>query len=221
MAFAFFIHGAPLKKYIIYVDGFNLYYRRVRHTKYKWLNLKALIKSFNFKNCEISKIRYFTSLIIPNKDLHTREKQDLYIRALQTIPEIEIHYGLFREREIKGKLLEEDNPSYKKVVRISKFEEKGSDVNIASFMLADCFQKECDVPVLLSNDSDLAERLKCIKTKLKMPVGLITPASFFVTELKSYSSFRRKISDKQLKAAQFPPKLKDEQGKFSCPKDWL
>ena len=54
-----------------------------------------------------------------------------------------------------------------------------------------------------------------------MPVGLITPAHFFVAKLKRYSFFSRKISDKQLKAAQFPPKLKDKQGEFSCPKNWL
>ena len=93
--------------------------------------------------------------------------------------------------------------------------------DVTPFMLADCFQKECDVPVLLSNDSDLAEPLKYIKTTLEMPVGLITPAHFFVAKLKRYSFFSKKISDEQLKTAQFRLKLKDDDGEFSCPKDWL
>ena len=29
-------------KTFVYVDGFNLYYRALRGTRYKWLNLKTL-----------------------------------------------------------------------------------------------------------------------------------------------------------------------------------
>ena len=106
-------------------------------------------------------------------------------------------------------------------IAASKFEEKSSDVNIATFMLVDCFQSKCDVPILLSNDSDLSEPLKYIKTILKLLVGLITPTNPFVKGLRQYSSFKREISDEQLKNAQFPLKLKDDQGEFSCPKEWL
>ena len=106
-------------------------------------------------------------------------------------------------------------------IAASKFEESSSDVNIATFMLIDCFQKACDVPILLSNDSDLSEPLKYIKTILKLPVGLITPVDFWVSKLHKYSSLRRKISDEQLKNAQFSLRLKDDQGEFSYPKKWL
>ena len=209
-----------MKNYIIYVDGFNLYYR-LKNTKYKWLDLKALIESFSFEDCKISKIRYFTAKVIPSdSNPGVRQRQDVYLRALRTIPEIEIHFGLFKKQNVKGKLLAEGNSLHEQIVKISKFEEKGSDVNIATFMLIDCFQKACDIPVLLSNDSDLAEPLKYIKTTLKLPVGLITPADFFVAELKRYSFFKRKISDEQLENAQFPSKLEDNQGEFSYPKEW-
>ena len=211
-----------MKKYIIYVDGFNLYHRRIKNTKYKWLDLKALAESFNFKDCEISKIRYFTAKVIATEDDPTIGiRQNLYIRALRTIPELEIHFGKFKRRTVKGKLLAEGNSLHKNIVKIEKFEEKGSDVNIATFMLVDCFQKECDVPVLISNDLDLAEPLKYIKTIFKLPVGLVTPATFFTADLKRYSSFRRKISDTQLESSQFPRKLRDIKGEISCPKKWL
>ena len=232
-----------MKNYIIYVDGFNLYYR-LKNTKYKWLDLKALIESFSFEDCKISKIRYFTAKVIPNdSNPGVRQRQDVYLRALRTIPEIEIHLGSFKKRTVKGKLLAEGNPLHEQIVKISKFEEKRSDVNIATFMLVDCFQNECDVPILLSNDSDLSEPLKYIKTILKLPVGLITPAAPlapghctkllntsvglitptnpFMKGLRQYSSFKREISDEQLKNSQFPSKLKDNQGEFSCPKEWL
>ena len=167
-----------LKNYIIYVDGFNLYYS-IKETKYKWLDLKALIESFSFKDCKISKIRYFTAKVTPNdRDPDVGKRQAIYLRALRTIPEIEIHFGLFRKRVIKGKLLAEGNSLHEQIVKISKFEEKGSDVNIATFMLIDCFQKACDVPILISNDSDLTEPLKYIKTTFKLQIGLITYADF-------------------------------------------
>lgn len=210
-----------MKNYIIYVDGFNFYHRRIKETTYKWLDLKALVRSFNFKDCRISKIRYFTAKVKPSSNnLRVGQRQDLYIRALQTIPEVEIHYGQFRKRKVKGRLLAEGNLLHGQIVEISKFEEKGSDVNIATFMLADCFQKLCDVPVLLSNDSDLTEPLKYIKTVLNRPVGIIMPVPKPSSALKRYSSFRRKISDKQLETSQFPRHLIDSKGEFSCPKDW-
>ncbi len=202
------------------MDGFNLYFR-LKKTPYKWLNLKSLIKSFSFQDCHISKIRYFTARVIDQPDDPSIEsRQHMYLRALKTIPEVEIHFGQFKRRTVYGQLLEKDNPLYKKKVKISKFEEKGSDVNIATFMIADCFQNKCDVPVLLSNDSDLSEPLKFIKTVLKKPIGLVTPTSSFVTELKRYSSFRRKISEEGFKSSQFSQTLKDRAGTFSCPKKW-
>ena len=210
-----------MKNYIIYVDGFNLYYR-LKKTKYKWLDLKALIESFSFEDCKISKIRYFTAKVIPNdSNPGVRQRQDVYLRALRTIPEIEIHLGSFKRRTIKGELLEKSNPLHKKIVEISKFEEKKSDVNIATFMLVDCLKSECDVPILLSNDSDLSTPLKYIKNILKLSVGLITLTGPFAKGLRQYSSFKREISDEQLKNSQFPSKLKDNQGEFSCPKEWL
>ena len=209
-----------LKKYIFYIDGFNLYYR-LKHTKYKWLNIKALVESLNFRDCEISKIRYFTAKVNPIKnDPNIGVRQNFYLQALETIPEIEIHFGQFRKRTVKGKLLAAGNPLHKKIVEISKFEEKGSDVNIATFMLTDCFQEKFDVPILLSNDSDLTEPLKYIKITKKKPVGLISPTHSPVKQLKRYSTIRRKITEQQLAAAQFPHQLKDQQGDFFCPNDW-
>jgi hypothetical protein len=36
--------GGFVKRTYVYVDGFNLYYRALRKTKFKWLNLEALAK---------------------------------------------------------------------------------------------------------------------------------------------------------------------------------
>ena len=142
-------------------------------------------------------IRYFTARIgSSEKDHSAHIRQGVYLRALQTIPNMHIHYGQFRQQTIKGRLKEKNNPSFGKIVEVSKPEEKGSDVNLASYMLLDCFLNKCDIPILISNDSDLSAPLKIIKTVLKKPIGLITPdvdKRNAVRDLKKYASFHRGV----------------------------
>lgn len=42
------------------------------------------------------------------------------------------------------------------------FEEKGSDVNLASHLVRDTFRKQFEVAVLITNDSDLAEPVRIV-----------------------------------------------------------
>ncbi len=68
------------RKYVLYVDGFNLYYRMVKEKpQYKWLNIKSLFESFNFKPHPITKIRYFTAKVA-SQDSSKHIRQNLYIR---------------------------------------------------------------------------------------------------------------------------------------------
>ena len=46
----------------VYIDGLNLYYRAVRGTQYKWLDIDALLKKMCPQNI-ICKIKYFTSIV--------------------------------------------------------------------------------------------------------------------------------------------------------------
>jgi hypothetical protein len=40
----FSLVAAPLKKTAIYIDGYNLYYSRLRGTAFKWLHIVALFR---------------------------------------------------------------------------------------------------------------------------------------------------------------------------------
>jgi len=46
----------------VYVDGFNLYYRCLKGTPYKWLNLLTLCQ-LSFPQHQINRIRYFTARV--------------------------------------------------------------------------------------------------------------------------------------------------------------
>jgi len=84
---------------IAYVDGFNLYNGAVRNTPYKWLDLGRLCNRFAPAGCQIAKIMYFTALVKPRPNdpgLHIR--QQIYLRALSTLPDFHIVFGDFRPR---------------------------------------------------------------------------------------------------------------------------
>ncbi len=46
-----------MKRTYVYVDGFNLYYRSLRKTKFKWLNLEALVQGLLDPDNSIDRIR--------------------------------------------------------------------------------------------------------------------------------------------------------------------
>ena len=190
----------------IYVDGFNLYYRTVRGTPHKWLDLRALFVKVLKPSHEIVRIKYFTALVSstpqdPDKTL----RQKTYLRALQShAPEIEVHYGHFLSHEVKAPLA---RPAAGKTYEIIiKTEEKGSDVNLAVHLLNDAWLDHYDCAVVVSNDSDLAEAMRLVR--LHHPsksIGLISPEQGRTSkQLKIHANFVRAIRKSVLASCQLP-----------------
>lgn len=74
----------------VYIDGFNLYYRAVKNTPYKWLNLRKMCELI-LPDRSIEKIKYFTANVSARKnDPDQPTRQQIYFRALKTIPDLEI-----------------------------------------------------------------------------------------------------------------------------------
>jgi len=48
---------------IVYIDGFNLYYRNLKNTPYKWLDIEKFCESLLLPGTPIVKIKYFTARI--------------------------------------------------------------------------------------------------------------------------------------------------------------
>ena len=86
-------------KLSVYVDGFNLYYGLLRNSPYKWLNPVKLISQVLPSEYEIALLRFFTARISHRLDPDAPRRQDVYIRALETLPEVRIHYGNFIAKE--------------------------------------------------------------------------------------------------------------------------
>ena len=98
--------------------------------------------------------------------------------------------------------------------------EKGSDVNLASLLLADGFRGDYEVAVIVSNDSDLALPMRLVRSRLELPVGLLKPGPRFANELVRAASFYKPIREGVLAASQFTPELTDEHGTITKPSAW-
>lgn len=207
-------------KTIVYVDGFNLYYGAVKRTPYKWLNIRALCEFLLPKN-QVIGIKYFTALVTarPN-DPDQSNRQQIYLRVLRTISGLEIIYGHFLEHVIMMPLAD-TLPGMPKHARVIKTEEKGSDVNIASHLVNDGHKKRYEAAILVSNDSDLVELVKIVRSELKIPVGVLNPIPDRPShELRKYATFVKPIRKGVLSVSQFPPTLQDAVGTFYKPPSW-
>ena len=139
----------------IYVDGFNLFYGCLKDTDYKWLDIGALCRRLVPSN-PINRIRYFTSRISSRPDAPDgRAHQDAYLRALATIDGLSIHLGHFHSPRVRLPVSDPSACGGQRTVEVIKTQEKGSDVNLATFLLLDAFRRETDIAVVVSNDSDL------------------------------------------------------------------
>ena len=193
-------------KTYVYVDGFNLYYRALIHTPYKWLDIKKLCSSLIDPRHDIIKIKYFTARVSGKLDPNKPIRQNTYIRAIQTyIPEVEVHFGHFLSHDIYAPLA---NTTPYKFVKIIKTEEKGSDVNLAVHLLNDAWLNSYDCAIVISNDSDLAESCRLVKEQNKKILGVITPninpSSNPSHELIKHASFVERIRKSVLAASQLP-----------------
>jgi hypothetical protein len=206
----------------VYVDGFNLYYRCLIGTPYKWLDLLTLC-SLTFPKNQIHRIRYFTARVQATSDDSGKpQRQNTYIRALMTIPNLTVHYGHFSRHRVRMPLAGPPKQGPKNVWVI-KTSEKGSDVNLATYLLADTFENDCEIAVVISNDSDLVAPIKMVQEKTDVKVGILNPQrdkKQIAWELHRAATFYRSIRIGVLKASQFPEALTDANGTFTKPSAW-
>ena len=200
-----------------YIDGFNFYYGAVRGTSYKWLDFSALFQKL-FPNNTLGRIRYFTALVKAREpDLEQELRQQMYLRALETLPNLSIHYGHFLTHRDRRPLA--SNPAQK--VDVLRTEEKGSDVNLATYLLLDAFDDEYDTAIVVSNDSDLVHPIEVVRERFGKTVGVLTPHGPKVSwAMRNVADFYRPIRRGVLASSQFPPTLTDRHGTISKPRSW-
>lgn len=192
----------------IYIDGFNLYYRALKGTPYKWLDLKAMASHLLQPHNQITQIKYFTAIISGIFDPNQPSRQKTYIRALQSyIPEFSVYYGHFLSHSITAPTSPLTNPP--RFCKVIKTEEKGSDVNLAVHLLNDAWLDRYDCAVVISNDSDLAEPLRLVRAQNGKTIGLISPLlqGHPSRELQKHAHFIKRIRAGVLQISQLPSSI--------------
>jgi uncharacterized LabA/DUF88 family protein len=203
----------------VYIDSFNLYYGCLKGTPYRWLDLDALCRRLLPKN-RINRIRFFTARVKSRpSDPQQAQRQQIYFRALQTIPHLSIHYGQFITKPVSMPL-HTPPPSGSKFAIVMKTEEKGSDVNLATYLLLDGFKEDYEAAVVISGDTDLLEPIRVVRQELGLTVGVLNPHPRRSAELSRAASFYKPLDPGDLPHGQFPPTLTDAIGVFTKPAGW-
>jgi uncharacterized LabA/DUF88 family protein len=200
---------------IVYVDGFNLYYRMLKdRPACKWLNPVALAQQVLQPQNNIIGLNYYIARVSARAhDPNAPARQVTYLSALGTVPQISVHEGSFitsnpwmsltvpLETRPNGYVWNEPAPS---LVRVVKSEEKGSDVNLAAHLVRDAFTDAFDVAAIITNDTDLVEPIRIAVQEAGKVVGLLAPVKFPSQSLMDVASFYRRIRKQHLKRSLFP-----------------
>jgi|SRR5579859_2619832 len=208
----------PLNRTNVYVDGFNLYFGCLKNTSYKWLNLAEFCCRSLPSHFQVQHIRYFTALVPSRTDPQQVVRQQTFIRALQTIPNLTVHYGHFLNSRIWMPLATPP-ASGSPFVEVLKTEEKGSDVNLATYLLMDAYERDFDAAVVITDDSDLAEPITVVRRRLHHHVTILSPRGKS-RQLSLVATRFRQIDPVVLAASQFPAVLKDANGTIVKPAGW-
>jgi uncharacterized LabA/DUF88 family protein len=213
----------------VYVDGFNLYYGSLRGTRERWLDLVQLAQVLLPKE-QIHRVRYFSATVSGARDPDAPVHQGLYLRALRTRPEVTIHLGTFLASDRSMPLAPVPpaggrsghvylRPGGPQSAWVTRTEEKGSDVNLATWLLTDGFDGDYDMAVVVSNDSDLTEPIRVARQRFGV-VGVVCPHAVPSRTLKSAASWQVKLFRSPLRQSQFPSILTDGSGTFTKPPNW-
>jgi len=212
-----------------YIDGFNLYQGRLKGQRgHRWLDIVALAGRLAAQGEVVQRVNFYTAYVSGKIDHGAVQKQQAYLAALKTLPEVHIESGNFiiSDRWVKLVHPAEAKPDgypwaqpYPKFVKASIPQEKGSDVKLAAHLVRDSFLNAYDVAYVISNDTDLVEPIRIASQELGKTVIIVPPIvprspknPVPAPVLKSVASGVRIIQDQDLAASQFPNEVRKHNG---------
>lgn len=209
-----------MTRIVAYVDGFNLYYG-IRDSGFKWLNIEALVRAYLDATDTLTAVNYFTAHVKGTPaDPDAPLRQQVYLRAVGTLPLVTCHYGKFT-RWTKLMPLAAPIASLRPVpdrVQVLKVEEKGSDVALGSQLVADAYEGRFDTALVVSNDTDLCPPIRLVQAK-GLAVGILNPRdNRGAPEMRQVASFYKQVRASVLAGCQFPDPVIDARvGRISKP----
>ncbi len=198
----------------MYVDGFNLYYglKSKGWRRYYWLDLVSLSFRLLRSGQQLVAVRYFTARITRPKNSKA-QRQAKYLEALETLPKLTIEYGHFLK-----KVRECGNCG----ARWTDYEEKMTDVNLATLLLGDAQDDAFDVAMVLSADSYLSSPIEAVLSRYpEKRVVVVFPPDRRSDRLRKVASAAFTVGRKVLKDSQFPQRIFKTDGRVvERPRKW-
>lgn len=166
------------QRVIVYVDGFNFYYGLKGEPKWKryyWLDIVGLFEKFMKPNQELVAVKYFSAR--PD-DPVAHANQHSFFQANQENPKFRLILGTYLRKSITCR-----NCGY--VIRTH--EEKETDVRIATQIVSDAYEKNCDLAIVVSADSDMIPAIEIAKS-IGQKVFIYFPPNQYSSNLASMAS---------------------------------
>ena len=162
--------------------------------RYKWLDPFAFVKSLLREDHEITSVKFFTARIRPYPfDAAAINRQNIYLKAISQCNGVSVVEGFYNRNKIwlphlseKCKACPDSRDGF---ARVMKFEEKRSDVNLTSALLADAFRDAADCFVLVSGDSDYIAPVDIVRFELKKPILVFNPRIDRQSDLQYHASY--------------------------------
>jgi uncharacterized LabA/DUF88 family protein len=200
------------ERVLVYVDGFNLYFgmNEAGFDYCKWLNIRQLSERLKKPDQEIVGVKYFTSRVSNNPD--KQKRQSTFIEALESVG-VQIFYGHYQKDRLECRRCGNT---------WANFNEKMTDVIIATQMLIDAYQDNYDMAMLISGDSDLVPPIKAIHANFKTKrVFVAFPPKRFNNSVSMEAKGSMVIGRRKLVESQFSEVVVKSDGfELKKPSEW-
>ena len=197
----------PSHRVAVYVDGLNLYYglKSRGWRRYYWLDLRRLAERLLRPGQRLAMIRYFTARFRPRADDPEQTlRQDTYLKALATLPDLTIQYGYHLPKTETCQICGASRET---------FEEKMTDVNIAIALLRDAMQDAFDTAIIISADSDLIGPIDAVLHSCPAKrIVVAFPPNRYSRHLKDRATATLSLWPETIARSQFPAQVTDPNG---------
>jgi len=146
------------QKVIVYVDGFNFYYglksissKDNKWKKFYWLDIVAFFEKMLNDKQELIEVNYYSARL---HDDAASKRQDLFFSANKLNPKFRLVLGKYLKKDILCNYCKNTIHSY---------EEKETDVRIATQIINDVYKNRCDIIIIVSADSDIITAVELIR----------------------------------------------------------
>ena len=205
-----------MQRVVAYIDGFNLYYglRAAGWRRYYWLDLRRLAENLLRPGQTLAAVRYFSARVqmVP-ADPDKPSRQQAYLDALETLPDLRVHYGYFLPKRRSCAACGAQWTTY---------EEKMTDVNIAVELLGDAQDDAFDTALIVSADSDLIGPVNALRRRFPARrVVTAFPPHRASKQLREVTAASFTIGRKTLSDSQFPDSVVKADGHAAIrPASW-